>query len=112
VEHDRVDAEVLEIQRTIPNLSHPAAPVGATDQSNLELRRGKTAPRKFDFKPLDHVVLGETLELLDFEGGARTTGHGFYFLKNEAVMLELAMQKYVLDVLIAEGFTPTITPDL
>ena len=46
---------------SIPNLSHPDAPRGADDQANLELRRGKTPPPKFDFKPLDHVELGEKL---------------------------------------------------
>src|SRR5439155_1661320 len=76
------------------------------------IRRGKHQPRKFDFKPLDHVELAEKLELIDFEGGAKVAGHGFYFLKNEAVLLELALQRYALDLLIAEGFTPTITPDM
>jgi seryl-tRNA synthetase len=52
------------------------------------------------------------LNLIDLEGGARTTGHGFYFLKNEAVLLELALQQFAVNLLIAEGFTPTITPDL
>ncbi len=52
------------------------------------------------------------MDLIDFEGGARTTGHGFYFLKNEAVLLELALQQYAMQTLIAEGFTPAITPDL
>ncbi|MEX2559526.1 MAG: serine--tRNA ligase, partial [Pirellulales bacterium] len=51
-------------------------------------------------------------DLLDLEGGAKVTGHGFYFLKNEAVLLELALQRYALDALIAQNFTPTITPDL
>jgi seryl-tRNA synthetase len=111
-EHDRLDAEITAIQVTIPNLSHPAAPVGVDDQANLELRRGRYAPREFEFPPLDHVQLGEQLDLLDLEGGARTTGHGFYFLRNEAVLLELALQRYALDVLIREGFTPLITPDL
>jgi seryl-tRNA synthetase len=49
---------------------------------------------------------------VDLEGGARTTGHGFYFFRNAAVLLELALQRYALDLLIREGFTPTITPDL
>ena len=49
---------------------------------------------------------------MDFEGGARVAGHGFYFLKNEAVLLELALQRYALEVLLAEGFTPMTTPDL
>ena len=57
-------------KRTIPNLSHPDAPIGGDDQANREIRRGKHAdPRKFDFKPLDHVELGEKLGLIDFEGG-------------------------------------------
>ncbi len=79
---------------TIPNLSHPDAPVGADDQANLELFRGKTPLPKFDFKPLDHVELAEKLDLIDFEAGAKVAGHGFYFLKNDAVLLELALQRY------------------
>jgi seryl-tRNA synthetase len=78
----------------------------------LEMRRGAHAPPRFDFPPLDHVELGKQLELFDFDAGAKTTGHGFYFLKNDAVLLELALQHYALTVLIAEGFVPTTTPDL
>ena len=111
-EHDQLDAEIIEIQVSIPNVSHPDAPIGVDDKSNLELRRGKVAPREFDFEPLDHVAICERLDLLDLEGGARTTGHGFYFLRNEAVLLELALQRYALELLMPEGFTPTITPDL
>src|SRR6185437_11962849 len=111
-ELDAVAAEMDALQRTIPNMSHPLAPLGADDQANLEIRQGKTPPPKFDFKPLDHVELGEKLGLMDFEGGAKVAGHGFYFLKNDAVLLELALQRYAIDLLIAEGFMPTITPDL
>jgi len=111
-EHDQLDAQILAIQLTIPNLAHPQAPVGVDDKSNLEIRRGKAEPRKFDFTPQDHVVLGEKLQMIDFEAGARTTGAGFYFLKNDGVLLDLALQRYALDLLIREGFTPTTTPDL
>lgn len=111
-EVDRLDAEIIDLLRLIPNLTHPEAPVGADDQANLEIRRGQTEPRKFDFKVLDHVDLGEKLDLIDFESGAQVAGAGFYFLKNEAVLLELALQRYVLEILMKEGFTPTITPDL
>lgn len=111
-EHDRLDRDIIAIQKSIPNLSHPDAPIGADDKANLELRRGKHEPKQFEFAPLDHVDLGEQLDLLDFEGGARTTGHGFYFLKRDAVLLELALQRYALDLLLGEGFTPTVTPDL
>ncbi len=112
VEHDQLEAQIAAIQLTIPNMTHPAAPVGVGDEAVTEIRRGSTPLPKFDFKPLDHVELGEKLDLFDFEGGARTTGHGFYFLKNDAVLLDLALQRYALDVLLKEGFTPTTTPDL
>jgi seryl-tRNA synthetase len=99
------------VLRAIPNLSHPQAPIGG-EAASKELRRGKTPLPQFSFKPLDHVQLGEKLALFDFEAGSKVAGHGFYFLKNEAVLLELALQRYALDLLLKEGFTPTITPDL
>lgn len=108
----RIAVELDSIHRQIPNMSHPEAPVGVDDKSNLELFRGKTPLPQFDFQPLDHVELAEKLDLVDFEAGASVAGHGFYFLKNEAVLLELALQRYAVDVLMREGFTPISTPDL
>jgi seryl-tRNA synthetase len=111
-EHDRLDAEALAIQLIIPNMTHSAAPIGRDDQANKEIARGIHAPPKFDFKPRDHVEIGESLDLIDFEAGARVAGNGFYFLKNDAVLLDLGLQHFVLNVLISEGFTPVVTPDL
>lgn len=111
-EHDELDAEIAKLQSLIPNLSHPDAPIGADDQANLELRRGQHQPRAFEFSVSDHVDLAERLDLIDFEGGARVAGHGFYFLKNDAVLLELALQQYAIRTLVAAGFTPVTTPDL
>jgi seryl-tRNA synthetase len=109
---DEVVAELDAVHRQIPNLSHPDAPIGVDDKSNLEIFRGKTPLPKFDFPPLDHVQLAEKLDLVDFEAGAAVAGHGFYFLKNDAVLLELALQQYAIHMLIREGFTPLTTPDL
>ncbi len=109
---DQVVEELAAICASIPNISHPDAPIGADDKANLELSRGKTAVPQFDFETLDHVQIGEKLDLIDFEAGARVAGAGFYFLKNELVLMDLALQRYALDVLIGEGFTPTTTPDL
>ncbi|GAG07258.1 unnamed protein product, partial [marine sediment metagenome] len=111
-ELDQIAAELDAIHRAIPNLSHPDAPIGPDEAANRELFQGKTRRPKFDFKPRDHVELAEKLDLVDFEGGARVAGHGFYFLRNEMVLLELALQRYALDTLLAEGFIPTSTPDL
>ncbi|MGI9519879.1 MAG: serine--tRNA ligase [Pirellulaceae bacterium] len=111
-EHDQLDAEIRELQATLPNMAHADAPIGADDKSNLELKRGKHEPGEFDFPVLDHVELGQKHDWIDFEGGARTTGSGFYFLKGEIVLLDLALQKFAVEFLMERGFTPTITPDL
>ncbi|MHB8899419.1 MAG: serine--tRNA ligase, partial [Thermoguttaceae bacterium] len=65
---DELSADLDRIHRSIPNLSHPDAPVGEDDKANLERARGKTPLPEFDFEPVDHVVLGERLGLIDFEG--------------------------------------------
>jgi seryl-tRNA synthetase len=109
---DALGVEVDQLQRRIPNLSHPAAPIGVDDKSNLEVFRGKTPLPEFDFQPLDHVELMKRLDMVDFEAGAQVAGHGFYFLKNDAVLLELALQQYAVHTLLKEGFTPITTPDL
>lgn len=111
-EHDQLDAEIKAIQVTIPNMAHPDAPIGKDDKANLEVAKGKHARREFDFKPLDHLELGEKHDWIDFEGGARTTGNGFYFLKGDLVLLDLALQQYSVRELMKRGFVPTITPDL
>jgi seryl-tRNA synthetase len=104
-------AEADAILKAIPNLTHPAAPVGGEDAA-VEIRRGATPVRRFDFQPLDHVALGEKLRLFDFEAGARVAGHGFYFLTGDGVLLELALQRYAVELLMKEGFTVMTTPDL
>jgi seryl-tRNA synthetase len=95
----------------IPNMAHPDAPVGKLDTDNPEIKR-VGQPTKFDFKPLDHVQLGEKLDVIDFDAGTKVAGTKFYFLKNEGVFLELALTRYVMDILVKKGFTPFITPDI
>ena len=111
-EHDQLDAEILAIQKLIPNMAHPDAPIGEDDKANLEISQGKHAPRDFDFDVMDHLELGQHHDWIDFEGGARTTGAGFYFLKGDLVLLDLALQQFAVNELVKRGFTPTITPDL
>jgi seryl-tRNA synthetase len=107
----RLEAELTQRLKRIPNLTHPDAPIGLTEDDSRELRKVGT-PRAFDFKPKDHVVLGKELDLIDFETGGKVSGTGFYFLKNDAVLLDLALQQFAIRKLIAAGFTPLITPDL
>ena len=112
VEVEKLNAQIVEIQRALPNMAHPDAPIGSDDKSNLEIKRGKHEPRTFDFDVLDHVELGQKHDWIDFAGGARTTGSGFYFIKGDLVILDLALQRFAVDFLMQRGFTPTITPDL
>jgi seryl-tRNA synthetase len=107
----RVEAELDAEGRRIPNMAHPDAPVGREDKDNLEVKRVGT-PRVFDFEPADHVSLGQDLDIIDFDSGARVSGTKFYYLKNEGVFLELGLVRYALDILQKRGFTPFITPDL
>jgi len=106
-----VEAEWRRELSRLPNLSHPDAPVGPDDTHNREVRRWGEVP-KFPFKPLDHVTLGEMLDLVDFDSATTVTGSNFYFLKNEAVLLELALTRLALETLRREGFTLYTTPDL
>lgn len=107
----RLAAEAAVIHNAIPNMTHPEAPVGGEDTSK-ELRHGQADVRPFGFPVQDHVALAEQHDLIDFEAGARVAGHGFYFLKKEAALLELALQQYAMEFLVREGFTPMMTPDL
>jgi seryl-tRNA synthetase len=107
----QVEADLHAALAVIPNMTHPDAPVGATADANKVIKNVGT-PMKFDFKPLDHVALCEKHDLCDFEAGASVTGQKFYFLKNEGVLLELALVQYAMTTLLREGYTPVITPDL
>jgi seryl-tRNA synthetase len=107
----QVEADLRAALLTIPNMSHPDAPVGTTAEDNKVLRRWGE-PRRFDFPARDHVAVAEALDLVDFEAGASVAGQKFYFLKNEAVLLELALVQYAMAALLREGYTPIITPDV
>lgn len=107
----QVDAQLQDQAKRIPNSSHPDAPVGKEEKDNLQLRTWGTVPN-FSFTSKDHIELGSDLDLFDFETAAKVSGPKFYYLKNQAVYLELALVRYALDKLQAKGFTITITPDI
>ncbi len=106
-----LESELKSKLGRVPNMTHADAPRGATEDESRELRKWGT-PRTFDFPAKDHVELGKALNLIDFESGAKVTGNGFYFLKNDAVLLDLALQQFAVKTLVAKGFQPIITPDL
>ncbi len=108
---EQVEADQKALLLVIPNMTHPAAPV-STDPNGNKVIKTWGEPHKFDFPIKDHVALCEALDLADFEAGASVTGQKFYFLKNEAALLELALVQYAMQTLVRHGYTPVITPDL
>jgi len=95
----------------IPNMTHPASPIGKDDKENKEIKQVGTI-RKFDFKPKDHVELGQALDIIDFEAGTKVSGVKFYYLKKKAVILEQALITYGFNLLMELGFVPLSTPDI
>ncbi|HPE92234.1 MAG TPA: serine--tRNA ligase [Sphaerochaeta sp.] len=106
-----IDKAFSEQARTIPNYAHPDAPVGKEDKDNTAIKFVGDIPH-FTFKAKDHVQLGESLDLIDFDTATRVSGPKFYYLKREAVILQMALERYAMDIVIKHGFTPFITPDI
>ena len=106
-----LEVELKREAMKIPNMAHPEAPRGLGEQSNCEVRQVGTIPQ-FSFKPRDHVELGQLLDVVDFDTATRVSGTKFYYLKNEGVILELALVRFALDKLKEAGFTLYITPDI
>lgn len=106
-----LEEEFGELLQKIPNLPDERAPVGKDEAGNVVLREvGEKLD--FDFLPKDHLELGTTLGILDFETGSRVSGSGFYYLRGAGVLLELALVRYALDFLSRKGFVLWLTPDL
>lgn len=97
--------------RTIPNYASPKAPIGKEDKDSLAIKFVGKVP-EFSFKAKDHVQLGESLDLLDFDKGAKVSGQKFYYIKNKLVVLQMALERYAMDIVMKHGFTPFITPDI
>jgi len=103
-------ATLDQVTGVLPNFLHPSVPEGGEEDFVTLSTWGE--PTRFDFEPRDHLQLGEALDLFDFDGGAKVAGAKFYYLKNDAVLLELGLQRFALDRAIKRGFQPVITPDL
>ncbi len=88
----------------IPNLLHDSVPMGKDDTENVEVKKRGKKP-KFHFQPKDHVTILKNLGLLDIEAAVKVAGSGFYFLKDEALLLDLALQRFALDFLMKKKFS-------
>ncbi len=103
------DEKLNEIIVRLPNTPHSSVPVGADEDENVEVRRWGT-PRHFDFDIKAHWNLGEDLDILDWERGAKVTGSRFLFYKGLGARLERALYNFMLDEHAKEGYTEIIPP--
>lgn len=108
---EELNTKWKELINQIPNIHRPEVPVGKNEEGNKELRKVGDIP-SFNFQVKDHLELAAMHDLIDFEAGAKVSGSQFYFLKNDAVRLELALLQFGINFLEKKGFTIVMTPDL
>ena len=107
----KMEEDLEDLVSTVPNPAFDDVPIAKGESGNQVLKKWGE-PTKFSFIPQDHVSLGEKLDLIDIDRGTKVSQSGFYFLKNECALLELALISYVMGKLVKRGFVPVITPEL
>ncbi|MEI8143067.1 MAG: serine--tRNA ligase [Candidatus Berkelbacteria bacterium] len=108
-EMEKTDQEYRTVMYGIPNPPAPEVIDGASDKENTVNRTWGEKP-VFDFDIKDNVALAEQHDLFDTARAGKVSGSRFFYLKNEMVILELALFRYAIDTLVAEGFIPVIPP--
>lgn len=108
-ELEEISGKIHYYLMRLPNILHESVPVGLDDTENVEIYKYGT-PRSFDFELLNHGQLATDNNWADFERATKTSGAGFYFLKGSLVLLDLALQRFTLDLLMKKGYTPVIPP--
>ncbi len=105
-----IEEEFKNLLLQVPNLTHPDTPIGG--EEDFKTIYTNFEPKPFAFSPIDHEELMTKNDLLDFERGAKVAGAKFYFTKNSAVRLNLALLNYGIDIVTKHGYTLLETPDL
>ena len=107
----KIDKNRQIILDRLPNLLHQSVPWGKSEQDNVVIRKWGSQPH-FPFKPRAHLELLLLLDLAELERARKVSGARFYFLKDKLVILELALIRFALDLLVKEGFTIFSTPTI
>ncbi|MDT4896158.1 MAG: seryl-tRNA synthetase [Acidobacteriota bacterium] len=107
---DEAEARMRDLLSTLPNIPHESVPVGADEAANREERLWGKAP-EFDFEPKDHVDLGTSLGILDFERASKIAGARFAILNGAGARLSRALVNFMLELHTTEhGYTETLPP--
>ena len=105
-----IEEELKGVLSNIPNIPHESVPVGNSDKDNVEVKRWGMQ-REFSFAPRPHWEIGETLDILDFDRGAKITGARFTLYKGPGARLERALINFMLDLHTEKhGYTEVLPP--
>lgn len=97
--------------RRLPNLLHELVPFGKDENDNAPIRTWGKTP-KFSFKPKDHIDLALNLDIMDIERAGKIAGARFFYLKNEGVLLDMALMNFALEEIAKKGYKPVEPPFL
>jgi seryl-tRNA synthetase len=121
----QIDAEITSMEKEVtaneeqtrnylmrlPNLLHETVPVGKDENANVQVRTWGTTP-KFDFPVKNHIDLSLNLDIMDIERAGKISGSRFFYLKNEAALLDMALISFALGEMVKKGYTPVEPPYL
>ncbi|MFN7972712.1 MAG: serine--tRNA ligase [Acidobacteriota bacterium] len=105
------EEELRKLMLLVPNVCGPEVPEGKDESENVPVRHWGEPP-KFAFTPLDHVALGERLDVVDIGRGVKLSGARSYVLKGDGALLEMAILAYATEMIVARGFVPMLVPHL
>lgn len=104
-----LENEIRELMLQIPNIISKKTPIGKDESQNKVIKKVGKIP-KFKFSIKNHVELGESLEVLDFDSSAKVSGNGFYYLKGDLAILNQALIRFVIDFMKKKKYTYIETP--
>lgn len=106
-----IEIETSNFLLNLPNIPHSSVPFGKDENDNLEIRKWGT-PKDFDFEPLNHWDIAETLDIIDFQRGAKIAGARFSVMKGLGAKLERALMNFMLDLNTSKGYKEIFPPIL
>ena len=106
---EELQAKILKIMMTIPNIIDPSVPIGKNDTENVEVQRYGD-PVVPDFEIPYHTDIMESFDGIDLDSARKVAGNGFYYLMGDIARLHSAVIAYARDFMIDRGFTYCIPP--
>jgi len=97
-EFKKINQEYNELLYEVPNVTDPEMPIGKSEKENIEVKKWGEIP-KFDFKIKNHMEIGVDLDIIDTKKAAEISGSRFFYLKNEAVLMQFAIIQFTFETL-------------